>query len=267
MHNNSFFQYFLILILPLLYHCKSDSAQSTETVVEQPQPVLIPEATIPYVMGLFNPEEDNRFVEIDIQYADKAGRLMHRDAYLKFIEMYNAAAKEGIALKIISAARNFEYQKGIWERKWTGETKIENGKDASVAYPDPKVRALKILTYSSMPGSSRHHWGTDIDLNSFENSWFEQGNGLKVFNWLEQNASRFGYCRPYTKKDIDRSTGYNEEKWHWSYLPIAQPLTEFAKNNLSEKEISGFLGSTVAEEIGIVKNYVLGINKECLSNK
>ncbi|NJK84501.1 MAG: M15 family metallopeptidase [Saprospiraceae bacterium] len=52
-------------------------------------------------------------------------------------------------------------------------------KTAAATTPNPQERALKILKYSSMPGTSRHHWGTDIDLNSFSNSYFEQGEGKK----------------------------------------------------------------------------------------
>ena len=32
--------------------------------------------------------------------------------------MHAAAKKDGINLQIVSGTRNFEEQKGIWERKW-----------------------------------------------------------------------------------------------------------------------------------------------------
>ena len=188
---------------------------------------------------------------------------LRKDAYEAFIEMHEAAAKQGIDLVIRSAARNFDYQKGIWERKWTGETKIESGKDASVAYPDPKERALAILRFSSMPGTSRHHWGTDIDLNAFENSWFEAGEGKAVYDFLTTHAAGYGFCQPYTEKGEKRPNGYEEEKWHWSYMPIAKILTDYAETTLRDTMIGGFLGADVADEIQVVKNYVLGIALEC----
>ena len=182
---------------------------------------------------------------------------------MPFKKLHAAAQKEGINLVIRSAARNFDYQKGIWERKWNGETILSSGENAKIQYPDAKSRALKILEYSSMPGTSRHHWGTDIDVNSFENSWFESGEGLKLFNFMETTGKSFGFCRPYTRKDASRPEGYNEEKWHYSYMPISKHYTDFAEKHLNNSLIKGFLGSEVANEIDVVNNYVLGINRSC----
>ena len=83
--------------------------------------------------------------------------------------MVEAAEKEGISFKIISGTRNYFEQKAIWERKWQKYTALE-----------PIERAKKILEYSSMPSSSRHHWGTDIDLNSLNNSYFNNGKGSEM---------------------------------------------------------------------------------------
>ncbi|HHM21379.1 MAG TPA: D-alanyl-D-alanine carboxypeptidase family protein, partial [Bacteroidetes bacterium] len=158
-------------------------------------------------------------------------------------------------------------QKNIWESKWTGARKIENGTNAATNYPDPKTRALKILEYSSMPGTSRHHWGTDIDINDLDNFTFEHGKGEEVYNWLVANAARFGFCQPYTKKGKERPHGYNEEKWHWSYIPIARQLTDLAAARLRDDMISGFKGAETAVKIGVVEKYVLGINRECRQGK
>ena len=214
-------------------------------------------------MGHFTPEKDPAFTLITKEHADREGMYMRKEAYGSFLKMKAAAAAEGISLQIRSATRNFDYQKGIWERKWTGETKLSSGEDASVTFEEPKVRAQQILKYSSMPGTSRHHWGTDIDLNNFNNSWFESGEGLKLFTWLEAHAHEYGYCRPYTTKDNTRPDGYNEEKWHWSYTPISDSLTAQAELLLKDEMITGFLGSEVAGDLDVVRKYVLGINHGC----
>ncbi|MCO6487223.1 MAG: M15 family metallopeptidase [Phaeodactylibacter sp.] len=219
--------------------------------------------TTDYIMGRFDPAQHPDFTLVDARYADREGLYLRRDTYEAFLRMREAAKKEGITLVIRSATRNFDYQKGIWERKWTGAQAIENGKDASKAYPDPKARALKILEYSSMPGTSRHHWGTDMDLNAFNNEYFETGEGLKIYQWLTAHASAYGFCQPYSPKGDERPYGYNEEKWHWSYLPVALPLTALAKEKLKDDMVAGFLGAEVAREIGVVEKYVLGINGEC----
>lgn len=221
--------------------------------------------TLGYIQGKFDPATYSGFTEIDTMHADRAGLFLREDAYDAFVRMYNAASADGIILVIRSATRNFDYQKGIWERKWKGETKIEGDADASVKYLDPKDRALAILRFSSMPGTSRHHWGTDIDLNAFENSWFESGEGGKIFAWLMAHAHEYGYCQPYTPKGIERPDGYEEEKWHWSYIPVAGQLTALARDSLKNEMITGFEGAAAAVEIDVVGKYVLGVNDKCLS--
>ena len=213
-----------------------------------------------YIMGQFDPSTHPDFVLVDLQYADKEGMYLRKDAYNAFLQMYEHALRDSIQLQIRSATRNFYAQKRIWEGKWTGERLIESGENLALTTPDSVERAKKILRYSSMPGSSRHHWGTDIDLNNFENDWFASGEGLKMYNWLVEHAHEYGYCQPYT---AGRPHGYFEERWHWSYTPVSARLTAYAKENLKNELITGFLGSETAKDIDIVKHYVLGINEVC----
>ena len=216
--------------------------------------------TVEYIMGHFVPAAHPQFEVIDIRHADREGLYLRKDVYEAFKKMYNHALNDGIRLQIRSATRNFNYQKGIWEAKWTGEKLIEGGENLAETTPDPKARALKILRYSAMPGTSRHHWGTDIDLNSFDNSWFAEGEGLNIYNWLTIHAAEYGFCQPYS---ADRQHGYFEERWHWTYMPVSEKLTKLAKEELKNEMIKGFLGSETAVMIDVVKNYVLGINEEC----
>ena len=222
----------------------------------------VPMKSIEEVMGKFDPKQHQDFVIVDKKFADQSGRLMHKDAYTAFIEMWEQAKADGINLKIKSATRNFDYQKGIWERKWTGE-RLVGGQNLDKTMHNHHDRALKILEYSSMPGTSRHHWGTDIDINAFENSYFENGQGKNEYDWLVSNAPTYGFCQPYTARGEERPNGYNEEKWHWSYLPVANEYLLQAKTNMNDKMISGFKGSETAVGIGVVEKYILGINKAC----
>lgn len=210
------------------------------------------------VMGQFEPSKDADFELVDSKYADREGMYIHKETYESFKKMWAHAQKDGVSLVIRSATRNFNYQKGIWERKWTGATKV-GGKNLSQSIPDSKDRALEILHYSSMPGTSRHHWGTDLDFNSFENSYFESGVGLKVYEWLLTNAKVYGFFRPYTKKGASRPHGYEEEKWHWSYEPLASSYMKTASEELRNEMITGFKGSETAVEIDVVEKYVKGV--------
>jgi LAS superfamily LD-carboxypeptidase LdcB len=231
-----------------------------ETVMPQ-EPEPIDTDKIDYIMGQFEPDQHDDFVLIPSHYASRKGMYLRKEAFEDYLKMYEHASSDGIKFTIRSATRNFEYQRGIWERKWTGETILSDGTAASNV-EDFVSRAKKILLFSSMPSTSRHHWGTDIDLNSFDNAYFESGQGLQEYNWLLEHAATYGFCQPYTDKSGGR-TGYEEEKWHWTYMPISKDLTEYAASYLSDDMITGFLGSEVAAEIGVVKNYVLGINGQC----
>ncbi len=264
----------IVLISVLLLACQEMPKEIKETapVIDKivkadtiPAIAVDSSITLNYIMGRFDPVKHPDFVLVNPPYSDGNKRYLHKDTWSSFKKMYEAAKKDGITLTIRSATRNFEAQKGIWEAKWTGARKVEEGENLAETTPIPKERALKILKWSSMPGSSRHHWGTDIDINDFENSYFEKGQGLKEYNWLVANASKFGFCQPYTPKGPGgRPAGYNEEKWHWSYIPLAKPLSDQAQLRLKNEAIKGFKGAETAVSIDIKNKYVLGINKECL---
>lgn len=205
-----------------------------------------------YLLGKFNPAARPDFVAVGKPYADRSGMSLRREAFEAFQKMWKAAQKDGISLKIISSTRTFAQQKNIWEGKWA-----RFAADA----PDPKARALKILEYSSMPGASRHHWGTDLDLNDLNNPSFESGGKYeKVYRWLAAHAHEYGFCQPYT---AGRPHGYKEEKWHWSYTPLSKPLLEQYEKSVTDAAFSGFQGADTADEIQVVKHYVLGINSAC----
>ena len=211
-----------------------------------------------YLLGKFSPEKDPRFSKLRNEHASGAaiGGVLRRETYEAFVRMEEEAKKEGIHLVIVSATRNFEIQKKIWENKWNGKVIVE-GKNLTTV-KDPVERAKIILHYSSMPGSSRHHWGTDMDLNSLENPYFESGIGLKTYLWLQAHASQYGFCQPFTSKSNGR-TGYEEEKWHWSYLPLSKGLLESYISGVHYEDFSRFAGSETASKIGLIENYVMGV--------
>lgn len=245
----------------------SDSIPAQEVNLPDTQPVSIdtPEVEpvpIEHLLGKIDQSSDPDFVHIDPKYTNKPRIFLRKAAYEAFLSMRAAAEADGIRLEIVSATRNFNYQRGIWERKWTGVTKVE-GQNLAKKTKDPVQRAETILRYSSMPGTSRHHWGTDIDLNSLNNSYFESGVGKKVYDWLQANAGNFGYCQTYTVMDETRPHGYQEEKWHWSYMPIAGRFLEAYLAQVSYTELTGFKGAEAAEGLGVIQKYVAGIGPKC----
>lgn len=217
-----------------------------------------------YLMGKFNPGEREDFILIPAEYTtNKSKMYLRKEALSAFLEMRNSADKDEIELKIASATRNFFYQKDIWNNKWTGIT-IVDGQNLSKSIPNGLERFKKILEYSAVPGASRHHWGTDIDINDANPPYFETEQGKKEYIWLVKNAWEFGFCQPYNLKGNERKTGYNEEKWHWSYLPLARTFTQKYKKLIKNEDINGFLGDENVIGQDLINNYVLSINPDCL---
>jgi LAS superfamily LD-carboxypeptidase LdcB len=98
-------------------------------------------------------------------------------------------------------------------------------------------RVDAILLWSALPGASRHHWGTDIDVidrratapdykvQLTPEEFAPGGPYAALADWLEANAARFGFFRPF--RGI--LSGVQPEPWHFSFAPIA----ETARRDLS----------------------------------
>lgn len=226
------------------------SEQKTQEVANNAVPVEVSKSLL---LGKFSPSETKGFVAVPSEYCSKPMHIQEEvlNAYLK---MRTAALAEGVNLLIISGTRTFYDQKAIWERKW--ETNFVETKDSLAA-------ANKILLFSSMPGTSRHHWGTDIDLNSLEDIYFQSGEGLKIYNWLKAHAGEYGFCQTYSDKVETNRTGYSMEKWHWSYMPLSSKYLAAYVSTITYSDIKGFKGDNLPERIGVIQNYVQGISGLC----
>lgn len=207
------------------------------------------------LLGKFDVAQHPDFIKIDSQFTSKTDIYLRRKAYTAFQRMNEAAHEQDIELNIVSATRSFYHQKRIWEGKWQ-RTRYMGWSDFE--------KARDIMTYSSMPGTSRHHWGTDIDLVSLNNDYFEQGEGLITYNWLVENGPKFGFGQTYTSKDVGR-TGYEEEKWHWSYMPLSQIYLQAYLEMMSSDDIEGFSGHGIADSLSVISHYVNGIDSTLLN--
>jgi D-alanyl-D-alanine carboxypeptidase len=209
--------------------------------------------SVGFLLGQTVYEKDSRFIQVPSNRSTKTCYLL-KEVNSAFNEMAIAAQKAGLSLKVVSGGRNFEMQKGIWERKW---------KARRPSFKSDIETALDILRYSSMPGTSRHHWGTDLDINSVDPAYFSSGKGKLEYEWLKNNAAAFGFCQTYDNKEESKRTGYSEEKWHYTYMPISNKLLEQYNKKITSEQITGFLGCATAKEIDVVKFYVNGISLLC----
>lgn len=150
-----------------------------------------------------------------------ASGVMHKSASAAFSSMKAAANGDGINLEIVSGFRSFDRQMAIWNRKYLKYQKQGLSHDEIVK---------KIILYSTIPGTSRHHWGTDIDIIDgnakrpkgdllVENNYHGNGPYSKLKKWMETNSEKFGFYLVY---DNDQNrTGFEYEPWHYSYLPLS----------------------------------------------
>tara|TARA_Y100000996_G_C22467289_1_gene620619 strand:- start:10 stop:738 length:729 start_codon:yes stop_codon:yes gene_type:complete len=176
------------------------------------------------------------------------------EAYLK---MKDAAKIDNINLKIVSSYRSFNHQKKIWNRKFSNFT--NSGLSGQKAIN-------KIIEYSTVPGSSRHHWGTEIDI--IENNHNIKGDVLlpKLFHdsgpfekmrvWMEENSEKYGFYKVYTNDKFRK--GFLYEPWHYSYKKISIPYYKnYLKIDLLEilKEEKDLLGKKYLNKF-FMKKYI-----------
>ncbi|WP_422083880.1 M15 family metallopeptidase [Ulvibacterium sp.] len=194
--------------------------------------------------------------KVDIELYGK-GINLRKKAHDAFVDMKKAAYNDGIDIKIVSSYRDFYRQEGIWERKFLRFTEDDGMR--------PLDAIDKIIEYSTIPGTSRHHWGTDIDIidgyrkvegDVLDPAKFENdGPFVDLKKWMDENSKDYDFYLVYTD-DFGRR-GFKYEPWHYSYAPISIPmLTEFRRKNILKLlQEEDFLGSEHFTN-GFLKNYI-----------
>ncbi|RUO35190.1 M15 family metallopeptidase [Aliidiomarina sanyensis] len=208
-------------------------------------------------------EADHCISLSDAQSRDVKLQPMVVDA---FQQMEKAAAQDGLSLAVASGFRDFSRQEGIWNRKVTSRFAEES--DLS-----PRARLDSILRWSALPGLSRHHWGTDLDVYdpvSLGNDklllepWEYRpgGHQAKLFTWLERHAHLFGFYRPYQN---EHGQGVAPEPWHWSFAPLAvryqealladDALPSFLQTEYQRRNLAGH--TLITAELGaLIQRYI-----------
>ncbi|HMK87741.1 MAG TPA: M15 family metallopeptidase [Steroidobacteraceae bacterium] len=157
---------------------------------------------------------------------------LHAHVVTPFENLRRAARAEGFDLVAASSFRDFDRQLAIWNGKFNGTSPLtdSSGRTLDALALSPGERVEAILHWSALPGASRHHWGTDLDLidrnavapgyrvQLTEQEFSEPGPFAPLAEWLETNAPRFGFFRPF--RGI--LSGVGPEPWHYSFAPIAE---------------------------------------------
>lgn len=205
--------------------------------------------------------------------------LKHRllpDVKVAYQQMQHAAAADGIELALVSSYRSFLHQARIWTAKYTGQRPVYNKaqQQIDISLLDGFAKIEAILLYSALPGASRHHWGTDLDVfdkaavaadyqvQLLDAEYQQGGPFYNLDQWLNNHASGFGFFRPYLRDQ----GGVAKEAWHLSFRPLAEDYlksfdeamlaTAIAQSDLPDKDL-------LLEHIPLIfQRYVCNICKE-----
>jgi LAS superfamily LD-carboxypeptidase LdcB len=157
---------------------------------------------------------------------------LHRAVIAPFMALRSAALQSNIELTPLSSFRDFDRQLRIWNEKCRGQRPLldRDGRLQDPTQLSDLVCVRTILHWSALPGASRHHWGTEIDVidanalsagqqaELLPEEFAPGGPFAKLNAWLEIHAARFGFYRPY----VQDQGGVQPEPWHLSYAPVAQ---------------------------------------------
>ncbi len=149
-----------------------------------------------------------------------------------FMSMRAAAALDGFDLHPFSTFRDYDTQLRIWNNKFSGKKPLydQDGAVRERASLSPQDVVACILNWSALPGGSRHHWGTEIDVvdaaampAGYAPQLLPQETAVGgifrgLHRWLDENMARFDFFRPYNYF----KGGMYPEPWHLSYAPAAQ---------------------------------------------
>lgn len=124
-----------------------------------------------------------------------------------FEQMCKAAANDGVTLISVSAYRSYNYQQNLYKRR-VQRCMNEEGLDEEAA----KKKAATIV---ALPGTSEHHLGLAVDINSVETTF----ENTSAFRWLQKHAEEYGFIMRYPK-DKQSITKIIYEPWHYRYVGV-----------------------------------------------
>jgi len=200
-----------------------------------------------------------------IQVLESMACGVHRDVVRPFSRLCQRAADAGFDLRVASGFRAFDRQLHIWNLKACGQRPVldNEGQVIDVNGLCERDKVFAILRWSALPGASRHHWGTDLDvydaaavprdyqLQLIPEEYTGDGPFAPLSQWLAERIDQgeaLGFVLPYEE---DRG-GVAPEPWHLSYKPLAsrfeQQLTVAGlRLVLEQSELA--LKSTVLEHL------------------
>ena len=186
---------------------------------------------------------------------DCNGLWLHRHARPDWQALQRIARVAGFDLVAVSAHRSFDRQLCIWNEKACGQRPVLDaaGSTLDTTRMTPDECLFAILRWSALPGASRHHWGTDIDvvdraaipdeyaIQLTDSEVYGAGPFAAMHDWLDtliEHGNSYGFYRPYNKSPAASAgegglnTSHTEvpgvaaERWHLSHRPTSRRFEE-----------------------------------------
>lgn len=151
----------------------------------------------------------NRYNYIPDDYEVKLTELSNGEKvdsriYPDLQEMFDAARAEGLSLFVAAGYRTREKQQQLLDEK------IEAYKNEGHSKSEAKKLAEQ---WVAVPGTSEHQLGIAVDINAD----VTKTSSNDVYNWLSENAYRYGFIKRYPS-DKTELTGVINEPWHYRYV-------------------------------------------------
>lgn len=149
------------------------------------------------------------------------GEKVDARIYPDLQKMFDDARAAGLQLFVRDGYRTGDEQKAIMNDKIAAyETE---------GYSKKEAKALAKI-YVAEPGTSEHELGLSVDINA-ESSGASQD---AVYEWLDENAYKYGFIKRYPADKTD-ITGIDNEPWHYRYVGY-EAAKEMKEQNLCLEE-------------------------------
>lgn len=162
---------------------------------------------------------------IPSEFVYEVGKEMqiHTKVLPFLLDLLNASVSAGMDLKIISGFRSFGNQSVL-----KGAYTVSYGSGANV--------------FSADQGYSEHQLGTTIDFTTTSvGSSFSGFSKTKEYEWLVQNAYKYGFILSYPKEN----TFYQFEPWHFRFVGKSLANTLHQENkyfyDMDQRTIDAYL--------------------------
>jgi len=196
------------------------------------------------------------------ELADFHGIPVQRQLLDPLTDLKTRAELQGFDFAVASGFRSIERQCLIWNAKAAGQRPVldDEGNPLDAASLDAETLMFAILRWSALPGTSRHHWGTDIDV--YDRAALPEGQSLQLtlaechgpfaafHQWLDVELARRDtlFFRPY----VEPFGGVAPEPWHLSYAPLAR---EFQQALDKEQLLELVASLDIALKDEIIRNF------------